>query len=1736
MSQEAAQALEIVGDEVSVTLAEARTLLEEFAEGAAMPGALGRCAGLLHNARGALLLAETWGAGLLAEEMEETCRYLEGLRGRDAAREEGLEALSRAMVQLPTYVEQLMNGGRDIPLVLLPLLNDLRAARGRPLLSESTLLLMNLGVGAEQPSPPVQAPSGENIEELSRQARPAFQLALLGWIRGDDPAGSLERMGRVTQRLMAAAQRNEVRQLWWVLGGVLEAVQDDGLPSSVSLKRLMGQSDREIRRLATSGENACAEAPPTDLVNNLLYYAARATTDGPLVSEIRAAFNLTGVLPGDAQVEQARESLAAPSARLMHTVAEAIREDLSRVKDVLDIYVRTGMQHPEELVPQVELLRKISDTLGVLGLGELREDVREESQRLDAVMREPDRAEAAVVQLAAALLNVENQLEDQLVRVVGPVQEDEVIQEEADPEFEKVAEAVLRECLVNMARAKEVVAETLEGPGAAGATLDGVPGLLQGITAGLLMLEKERAVAVVERVGAQVMSLLQPGYGPGSSHDTERLADAMVSLEYYLETILAGRRDPWYMLDNAERCLALLEQREVEPAAPALPAETVADVIPVAEAAVPVLAATGDQPDPELLELFIEETREQIAVLRERFPVWQVDTANDNALEEIRRAYHTLKGSGRMVGAQRLGEFCLSIEALLKRVVNGTLEPTPDVLELVECANSGVAELLEELEAGTPPQQDVDALAERARAMATGQVVAPPVEPPPQLDPVLLEILGRETDGYLASLRDFLDGWPAGVSSPRLSDEIYRACHTLHGSFRMAEVVPARELLAALDRLSNLVRERDESFPAEVREAVASTVEYLDGLLAWLRGQAQRPADPQEIDSVFLEAADRLAEAEEPPVAEAVSGDDILAQQEDEEIVLPETEEPVEELAEELDLTLDFDPEIAVVFCEEAAEILEAADQALAELVSGATLDMLNELRRHLHTLKGGARMAGLAGMGDLAHDLETLVVKRGETPGIAPLLQEALDTLHQMRETVQAGQVPTPDLDLLERIRDAAEGDIVLPTPEPPVEAEPEPTSEPVAPVEPLEEIEPELPEEISLDEELPPEIPEVPLPPAEEVPVQIPAAERLGELARELTAGPAQLAGQAARLPGMPASGAGADRRGPARVDAGLLEDLLAYAGEISICQSRLNQQMSLIQFNLEELGQTVTRLRDQLRSLEMETEAQILHRHQSELARDAEFDPLELDRYSAIQQFSRALAETTSDVNSLKDLLRNLASDTETLLAQHARTSADLQDGLMRTRMVPISHHVSRLERLVRQTASETGKQAELAVEGDSNELDRQVLEKMLPPLEHMVRNAVFHGIETTAEREAAGKSSVGRVTVRIDREGSEILIRVSDDGQGIDIKAIRTEAENQELVDASATITDEEAMQLILRTGFSTAGELTQSAGRGVGMDVVASEIAGLGGTLHIESKLGEGTAFTVRLPYTLSVTQALVVRVGPETYALPLPTVEGIVRIDRQEFDELSSQADAEVRYGGRVYRFRHLGRYLGLGSARISEDQDRVSLILVNAGESSTALVADALVDSREIVVKPLGPQLAGIRGIAGATILGDGSVAVILDVGALVRSLQPIVTDEEIVLKQTPSEPLALVVDDSITMRRVTERLLDRNGFRVLTAKDGVEAVSVLKDHTPEVILLDIEMPRMDGYEFASHVRNNPDSAEVPIIMITSRTGEKHRARAIELGVNDYLGKPYQEKDLLAALESVLGADIGPDSGDLPT
>jgi chemosensory pili system protein ChpA (sensor histidine kinase/response regulator) len=1749
VTEQAAPQLLWVAGELAGTLRDARIALEEFAERPAQPDAIKRCADMLHQAHGALRIAEVYGASLLADEMEQLALHLyRGVAsGHDP--EEGLDALSRGIVQLQPYLERVVTGGRDIPLVLLPLLNDLRAARGSALLSENTLLLLNLPSDRHLLARGARPqPSGEDLGALARKLRPRYQVALLSWIRGERPDSSLAVIADVAAAFERAAAEVSVYQLWWVLGGVIEALRQGGLPNSAAIKRLLGQVDRQIRRIVDEGEAGLAAAPPVELLNSLLFYVARSTTRGSRVSAIRSTFSLSDLLPDSEELADARDSLGGPSVQLMQTVANAIREDLAKVKDALDLHARTGEIPDEVLESQFQMLAKIGDTLGVLGLGDFRDEVQAEADRLRGLLgKMPAEAEDELLAVAAALLRVEDRLEARLVGLVveEPAGPDQAPVDEREDEMHQVREGLLRECLFNMARVRDAISERVAGP-IEPQLADAAPELLKGVTAALLMLEYPRAVTVLERITGHVRGMLAPGASDMRRAVLDRLADAIVSVEYFMETIRAGRKMPVFMLENAESCLDAMEhlERAVPDYAPVdtPPGETVTlheeapappptqVITPPARPSMPVFEG-DERPDPELIELFIEEAKELDATIRAHFPRWARD-ADVAELGTARRAFHTLKGSGRMVGAKLLGEYAWSVERLMNALLEQRVERTEAVVQFLEGAVEVVAELIEQLETGRAPRADVEAWIVQANAFADGETgfvpgplaapgpapePAPEPEPEPrrsEMDPVLRDIFTREASGHLDALREFIDGCALRTAPYAVTESAHRASHTLAGSANMADVVPAVTVARPLNEYLRRLYDDHVGLPDAGLALVRRAADTIQAVVETLR----EGLDPGPGDET-LAAEIRALHEEYQLRAEAGAT----------------TTVPGDE---------HFDPEILALFCEEASEILEEAQGAMAEWRArpGAE-EPLRALQRYLHTIKGSARLAGVQSIGDFSHELENLFEaladgRRVTEPGLVEVVQHCLDAIHQMRDTAAAGHMPEVPAGLEARLAAALAGE---PVPEEPAEVVEVPEVEAVeaelVEVEEVAEVAAEAPSSwpaaMGPMIVFPPEAKAAPMPapvpawPAAMSPAfvfaaaPVPAAEATPEPEPEPMP---EFVPPPAPEPARPAVAAALPRQELARVDAELLESLLNNAGEVGIYRARLEEQLGSVQFNLEELSTTFIRLRDQLRKMEIETETQIIHRHQGDMDGRGDFDPLELDRYSTIQQLSRALAETASDVASLQQLISERIREAESLIVQQSRAVSELQDGLMRTRMVPFNRHAQRLSRLVRQVASEYGRRAELQVVGGTAELDRQIMDRMLGPLEHLLRNAVIHGIEPPERRAQRGKSATGRVTVSVQREGAEVVVEVSDDGGGLDLEGIRRKALTLGLVGYEQELGDAEAARMILRPGFTTAEQLTHGAGRGVGMDVVASEVRELGGALEVRNRPGQGATFEIRLPFTRAITQALVLRAGDEWYALPLPAVEGVVRVPANELPLYLGPQPVPFRYGDDEYTFEHVGALVD-GHASPPPETGTVPAILVRAGDRPTALLADEMLGAREIVVKPLGPQLTGIRGIAGATVLGDGKIVLILDVAALIRARvrAPEAPPPRPAAPKEDERTFVMVVDDSITVRRVTERLLERNGMRVITAKDGVDALSLLQDHLPDIMLLDIEMPRMDGYEVATHVRNDPRLRHVPIVMITSRVGDKHRKRALQIGVDSYLGKPYQESDLLTAISTLV-------------
>jgi chemosensory pili system protein ChpA (sensor histidine kinase/response regulator) len=773
-----------------------------------------------------------------------------------------------------------------------------------------------------------------------------------------------------------------------------------------------------------------------------------------------------------------------------------------------------------------------------------------------------------------------------------------------------------------------------------------------------------------------------------------------------------------------------------------------------------------------------------------------------------------------------------------------------------------------------------------------------------------------------------------------------------------------------------------------------------------------------------------------------------------------------------LDVADDLDETILAIFVEEANELFpQAAEQVRTWRRAPDDAATAAQLRRTLHTLKGSARMAGAMRLGELAHRMEARLTI-GDAP-VAPSadLFEALDS----------------DLDRIGFVLDAlreGKGSVALPW----IVQQPAPAA------------------------------------PAERTVTPTPS----GETAYASIAAPAAVVDAAA--PSAAAGHADLDMaKAMLRVRADIVDQLVNEAGEVAIARARVESELRTLKANLLELTGSVIRLRSQVREIELQAETQIQSRMSLVSSSQEEFDPLELDRYTRFQELTRSFAEGVNDVSTVQQALLKNLDDADAALIAQARLSRDVQQRLFAIRTVPFNSLSERLYRILRKTARDLDKRVNLEIHGAQTELDRSVLEKLVGPLEHLLRNALDHGIETREARLAAGKSETGEIELTVRQVGNEITIELVDDGRGIDFESVRERAVAVGLLPADSEPTIHQLVECLFRPGFTTASAVTQLSGRGIGMDVVRSEVVALGGRVDIHTQPGKGTRFNLFLPLTLAVAQAVLVRAGGRMWAIPAPMVEQVQQIKADVLRTL--YVDGQVHWQSRPWPFHYLPRLLG-DTSSIPEIARYNAVLLIRSGQGTAAVHVDEMLGNQEIVVKNIGPQLARVPGISGATVLGTGEIVLIVNPVQLAQRPGVVrydpahderLLDERRRAAASSARKLVMVVDDSLTVRKFTTRLLTREGFEVVTARDGIEALKLLGERRPDAILLDIEMPRMDGFEFAKSIKGDDATAQIPIIMITSRTAEKHRNRAAELGVEQFLGKPYQEQELLRTLRGVI-------------
>ena len=1832
----------------------------------------------LHQAHGALQMVDLDGVSLMTEVAEAALdRFKAGTLKCSTDNAQAVAQLYQALVE---YLEELLAGAPSQPARLFPYYRAVQEMMGAervhpadlffPDLSQPVSLPLANDVPATVTAPDSATGAAPGPADSSAEATPAasatpaapaepaepaepdyaayrqrFERALLPYMKSIDPAQQQEHAAALLDavQLVANAQQDgQARAFWLAMQGFAELVAGGQLVASLYVKQLFGLINLQIRRLSQG-----TATQPEAMLRDALFFLATAGADSAAstVRQLRQAYALDGLAPADYETRRYGQIDVAALERAKAAVTQA-KANWDRLANA-------------EIDPGLDAAFDASLTeasvqcekLALPALGAL-------LRQLAFVARKAvtaGRSEALALEIATALLFAEHGLQHirhlpddfaahadtigaRLVALVSGETPPAPAQWQMQQEDTVVALAM--EMKSGLRQAEKALDEYYADPAKRAALQDLVPQLHQ-LQGALSVLDQEDATQAVQHVKSAVQALARGDDDGGGNAAAEPkvlddIAQNIGALGFFVDMLAqnaAGARER-FAFDAEQGSFRSVPFKKMAASAP----------IPVLEDEVPAPAPVSmpvEAPQPaasdaaveaELLDIFIAEAQEVLVFVGATLP----QPRTEENLTMLRRSFHTLKGSGRMVGLNQFADAAYAIEKVMNVWLAEQRLPTDALFDLLRGAEQEMSAWVAELVASGVSSRNADALTAAAARVQDGDAADfTPLENAPASDTVDAEAADVEAvDVEPAEVEPVdvapLDVGPVDVETVAAPDEPAVIAPATPPVVSHGNVIEFPTITPSVPRDDNVKHIGELEIPLPLYNIYLHESDDLVRKLVqdfgeW-RHEPRRPVNPEA-----LAAAHTLAGTSGTVGFKALR-ELALALESTLEALLP----PAPHLDQVQHDLLDF--------------TMERMRQMLQDFAAGELPDGQPELIRALQGLREELAETPAAASNEIEARLDDLVAETMDGLNAPPVDEEsALDKLFRETYNAISGTVPeseapqAPPLkkktevhvdDGIDDLFNAAFDDafaepplkIAEPqAPVPPFAEEPAatpqpPVGEPAVAVAPIEETV-ALPVPAALTVAEPDALPATPTVFRDELdPDLLPvfleeAADLLPQVGEALRAwqhnsadlskaqsllrllhtvkGSARMAGamrlgqhcheiethienmvhagdatpqafeellthydhalllfeqlqhpdalQAAMAPAAvdenadhvdaaaPEPDASAEPATPqvvddpqaatksplVRVRADILDRLVNQAGEVSISRSRLENEVGTLRTSLADFSDNLARLRRQLREVEMQAESQIASR--MAVSSDREFDPLEFDRFTRLQELTRMMAESVNDVASFHESLTRSVDNAHNDLAQQARLTRELQHDLMRVRMVPFASISERLFRVARQSAKEVDKRVNLDIRGGGVELDRSVLERMSAPFEHLLRNAIAHGVESRDARVAAGKNEIGELLVQVAQEGNEVVIEFSDDGFGLDLERIKAKALSNGLLSQDDMASDAQIADLIFEPGFSTADTLTELSGRGVGMDVVQSEAQALGGRVDLFSEPGKGTRFTIRLPLTLAVTQVVLLAAGGKTYALPAILVEQV--------QQMKDAALAEARNNGMQYL------PTLLGDAAQPPVQRSSPVMTLKNGNQRLALQVDEVLGNREVVIKNIGPQLARMVGIAGATVLGTGDIVLILNPVALAQHLAHHPELKPHYAQVAADSPAALpalaytimVVDDSLTVRRVTQRLLEREGYRVLLAKDGVDALEQLQEGPPDLMLVDIEMPRMDGFDLTRNVRSDARSKDIPIIMITSRSADKHRNVALELGVNAYFGKPYQETVLLEAIEGLL-------------
>lgn len=1651
------------------------------------------CRDHIHEINGVIEILGLNGVATISQQME---KLIDVFVDNESKPDLKLDLFSRATWALSRYFDELINGADNNPFRLFPVYQELVQEHGVHGISEGTLFFPDLSIRVplrdDSPSPD----SSIIVEAATKKnERARFQGSLLKWLRDTTDKNSLQQMLDVVRCLEKIPASIEQKTFWWVSLGFFDSLLNEGLTVDLLVRRLCARIEQAIRRL----DNPTA-AIDEQLMREVLYKISRSKIVTEHIREIFKAYGWHEQIPSNEQAVK-KEKLEAILEEMHATLIEAkgawIKYNDGQ-KNNLSLLL-THIRKLKELAVQIKY-QSLEKLITVIGGTAAHLNIQPQAM-----------SEILAQEFAISLLLVESALDNfnaispeftRQVKVISVRLRSAVqgkwdksqmsMRQGPDGISSKAQEKELmaqlsHECCANLKQIEEVL-DGFFRDSTKNYELPMLFPLFKQISGILVMLEYDRANALL----VACRNLIEEFSRFDCEHkqsEQVRLAEGLSSIGFFIEALKYEQHDCINIIEAAinqfgSDVVAAAVPLPVPKFVPSAP-DRLAPLVPAVLSDLPTVqvetttfqeASPGTQE--ALLGTFLEESAEVLASIATCIRACRNDASDRDSLTTMCRGFHTLKGSGRIVGLLKIAEVAWSMEQILSRWLSEGKPVTEELLDLIAkvhqefcgwCASLkeqnairlSTDELqvsIEGLASGTESEAETEAETEAEAVDADLDIQTASATTVPEtaaetkpsivigdavISPELFEVFTTEVKQHLATLESELDSLIGRPDKP-VSHEFMLAAHTLASISRNLELEFIADIGHVLEQWLTFLSKKSTQPDQTGLQLMRNVIELLGRMLGAICNQRL----PDQVD---LQAGVTLSHemALMPERAEKVSETEHAKLQE-----IEKTGELVSPQNERYSIRDDIDPDLLETFMEETQELIPVIGSELRSWRNEPKDENFRKaLLRALHTLKGSARIAGAMSLGELVHNMESCVEAEPKEGKLSTSFFDSLETeLDRISEKIEHLHGPPKDGIKAVKVEIAEEPIITVSSPK-------TPALQPIR----VEERPSGQPEEIG-------------------VPLQ----------------------------------------KTLLRVHAELIDHLVNESGEVSIARSRIEAELHNFKQSLLDLTESTVRLRNQLREVEIQAETQM----QSHLAQTKDsgqsFDPLEFDQFTRFQELTRLMAESVDDVFTVQQSMLITHNAAEEALAQQARMNRDLQQALTHIRTMPFSNFAEHFYRVTRQAARDMNKKAILRIQGGHLEMDRSVLEKMNSPLEHLLRNSVVHGIEMPAKRLEMGKPEIGQITISLRQAGNETIMTLNDDGAGLDIDRIREKALQHGLMRTNETLSDQQVIPFIFAHGLSTVQELSEVAGRGIGLDVVKNEITSLGGRVEVTSENNVGVTFTIYLPLTLAVAQTLMVQAGGHTYAIPTTVVEHVWELDTDALNV--AYHDHRVNFSGNSFLFAYLPHLLG-DQEQAPEIKRHNRVLLLQSGALRLAVHVDELIGNSEVVVKNIGPQLARVPGVEGATVMGDGHIILIINPIKLMHrsNAQSIFTSETSTLPTAQTQPekttTVMVVDDSLTVRKITSRLLEREGCDVLIAKDGLDATQLLQDIIPDVMLVDLEMPRMDGFELIKTVRSNPRTANIPIIVISSRTAEKHRNVAKQLGVSAFLGKPYKEDELLKYL-----------------